>query len=236
MKDEFFDRILNVVESRPFITTIDDDEGKFRTIAQISEGKDGQLWVTLQSNLGSQMELEDTEVTMTLPAAPRFGVSALIKRTTAIRSERKVPLYPAQDPPFSYANEESERVIDGRSISLADPVSAKTLTLWYEGIRAEGWDTNSDKQAVTIRLGEFASTQIPPHGTSEFFIAVTKPEPGKHPIEWDVSEIDQGVFIRTAEEIPFIKISITPSEDRDITWGDYISESEYNAETSRSKM
>ena len=222
MKDEFFERILNVVESRPFITTIDDDEGKFRTIAQISEGKDGQLWVTLQSNLRSQMELEDTEVTMTLPAASRFGISALIKRTTAIRSERKVPLYPAQAPPFSYANEESERVIDGRSISLADPVGAKTLTLWYEGIRAEGWDTNSDKQAVTIHLGEFSTTKIPPHGTSEFFIAVAKPESGKHPIEWVISDIDQGVIVRTDRDVPVIKISIAPAEDRDITWGDYI--------------
>ena len=80
---------------------------------------------------------------------------------------------------------------------MTDPVRAKTLTLWYEGIRAEGWDTNSDKQAVSITHGGFSATEIPPHGATEFFIEIAKPELRNNPIEWHISDTHQGIVIRT---------------------------------------
>ena len=50
MKDEFFEKILNAVEDRPFITAIARNGEEFETIAQISEGDGGQLRVTSQSD------------------------------------------------------------------------------------------------------------------------------------------------------------------------------------------
>ena len=222
MKDEFFERILNVVENRPFITAVSGNGEEFETIAQIAEGEYGELKVTLQSDPGPRRGSDDAEATMTLPKPSEFGFTWFPRGIIGTDTGREVPLYAADAPPFSYGTGESKRVIDGRSISLADPVRAKTLTLWYEGIRAEDWRTDADKQAVKISHGGSAFTKIPPHGATDFFIAIAKPEPGKQPIEWDISDIHQGVIVRTEEDKPVIRIAIAPAEDRDITWDEYI--------------
>ena len=230
MKDEFFEKILNIVENKPYTTTVARNEEELLTIAQISEGADGQLRVTLQSDLGPPMEPHDAEETITLPPTSIFGIRLSPRDMTTICEGRKVPLYPANDIPFSYANGEYERAIDGRSISLTDPVRAKTLTLWYGGIWAEDWRTDADKQAVTISHGGSVATEIPPHGATDFFIAIAKPEPRKHSIEWDIGDTHQGVIIRTDEYKPFIKITIAPADDRDITWDEYIARIEVGYE------
>ena len=222
MKDEFFEKILNVVEGRPFITDVSGKGMEFETIAQISEGDDGELKVTLQSDPGPRLGSDDAEATITLPMASEFGFTLFPSDIIGAQDGRRVPLHTAYSRPFSYGTGESERVIDGRSISLADPVRAKTLSLWYEGIRAEGWDTNSDEQAITISHGDLDLTKIPPHGTTEFFVAITNPSPGEHPIEWDIGDTHQGVIVRTDKDNPVIKITIAPADDRDITWDDYI--------------
>ena len=193
MRDEFFEKILNAAENRPFITAIARNGEELETIAQILEGEGGELIVTLQSDIGPPMGSNDAETTITLPMFSEFGFASVSNDVIGVQSEGKVPLYPADDLPFHYANGEFERAIDGRNISLTDPVRAKTLTLWYEGIRAEGWDTNSDKLACTISHGDSVATEIPPHGTTDFFIAITNPTPGKYPIEWDIGDTHQGV-------------------------------------------
>ena len=222
MKDEFFEKILNAVENRPYMTTVARNGEELQTIAQISEGEDGQLRVTLQSDVGPPIGPDDAKTTITLPSPSEFGFTSVANAITGAHNSRKVPLYPRDHLPFPYANGESERVIDGKSINLADPVGAKTLTLWYEGIWAEGWDTNSDKQAITISHGDSDATEIPPHGTTDFFIVVAKPEPGKHSVEWDIGDTHQRAIVRTEQDKPFVKIKIAPADDRDITWDEYI--------------
>ena len=133
MKDEFFEKILNAVEDRPFITAIARNGEEFETIAQISEGDGGQLRVTLQSDSGPRLGSDDAEATITLPTRSKFRFALSPKDMTAAYGEIKVPLYTADGSRFLYANNEFERVINGKSISLTDPVRAKTLTLWYEG-------------------------------------------------------------------------------------------------------
>ena len=230
MKDEFFEKILNTVENRPFITAVATNGEELETIAQISEAEDGGLIVTLQSYTGPPMGSNDAETTITLPIFSEFGFASVSKDAIGMQSERKIPLDPADYPPFHHANGESERVIDGRNITLTDPVGAKTLTLWYEGIRAEGWDTNSDKLACTISHGDSVATEIPPHGTTDFFIAITDTTPGKHPIEWDIGDTHQGVIVGTDKDKPVIKVAIAPAADRDITWDDYIARIEVEYE------
>ena len=221
MKDEFFEKILNAVENRPFSTAVTSDGEDFETIAQISESQDGRLKVTLQTDADLPMGPDSAEATMTLPAFSPFGFFAIANDFNGLDSGRGIRLLRGDLPTTPLGSGESERVIDGRSISLTDPVRAKTLTLWYEGIRAEGWDTNSDKQAISITHGGFSATVIPPHGAAEFFIEVAKPELGKNPIEWHISDTHQGIVIRTDEERPLIKIEISPADDRDISWDEY---------------
>ncbi len=222
MKNEFFEKILNAEEGRPFNTTVSSNGDEFDTIAQISEGEEGELNVTLQSYIGPFLDSNDTETTMILPTLPRFRLDPSSYDITSDKTGRKVPLYLGGGPQVLGPGIEHQRVIDGRNISLAEPVRAKTLTLWYEGIWAEDWRTNSDKQQVTISHEDFAVSKVPPHGTNNFFIEITKPTPGKPSIEWDISDTFQGVIVRTDKGKPFVKVAIAPANGRDITWGDYI--------------
>ena len=221
MKDEFFEKILNSVENRPFITAVTSDGEDFETIAQISESQDGPLKVTLQTDAGLPMGPDSAEATMTLPAFSPFGFFAVGNAFNGLDSGKGIRLLRGDLPTIPLGSGESERVIDGRSISLTEPVRAKTLTLWYEGIRAEDWRTNVDKQAVTIKHGVASSTEIPPLGVTEFSIAIEKPELRKNPIEWHISDTHQGIVIRTDEERPVIKIEISPADDREISWDEY---------------
>ncbi len=230
MKDEFFEKILNAVENRPFITAVTSDGKDFETIAQISESQDGRLKVTLQADAGLTMGPDSAEATMTLPAFSPFGFFAVGNPFNGLDCGREIRLLSGGLPTIPLGSGESERVIDARSISLTDPVRAKTLTLWYEGIRAEGWDTNSDKQAVSITHGGVSATEIPPHGANDFFFAITNPTPGKDPIEWDIGDTHQGVIVRTDKDNLFIKVAIAPAADRDITWDDYIARIEVEYE------
>ena len=99
---------------------------------------------------------------------------------------RTVPLYPERDLAFAFPDGETNSIINAESIDLVEPVSAKTLTLWYEKIWAAIWTTNVDKEAVTISHGGFSKTEIPAnHGSvHEFFMEVKRPEPHQPPIEW----------------------------------------------------
>ena len=230
MKDEFFEKILNAVENRPFITAVTSDGEDFETIAQISESQDGRLKVTLQTDAGLPMGPDSAEATMTLPAFSPFGFFAVGNAFNGLDSGRGIRLLRGDLPTIPLGSGESERVIDGRSISLTDPVRAKTLTLWYEGIRAEGWDTNSDKQAVSITHGGLSATEIPPHGATEFFMEVKRPETDQPPIEWDIGDTHQGVIVRTDKDKPFIKVAIAPADERDITWEEYIARIEVEYE------
>lgn len=225
MKDEFFEKVLNVVENRPFLTTVTRDGQVSQTIAQIREGDQGELTVVLQDELGPILGLDDAPVTITLPQLEYFqpfGVTTIYSESMDPHGDRTVPLYPDQDRSFPFPNGETTRIINGESIALVEPVSAKTLTLWYEAIRAEGWDTNADKRAIAISHGDCFATEIPPRGTTEFFVEVQKPETDQPPIEWDIGDSHQGVIVRTDEDEPFIKVAIAPADDRDITWDEYI--------------
>lgn len=225
MKDTFFQKILNVAEDQPFMTTVTRDERASRTIAQISEGEHGELTVALQEPVGPLYESDDTQATITLPQhlyGEPFGMDIDHPGTIASHGERTVPLYPDRARTFLHLDDGTKRIINGESISLVKPVRATTLTLWYENISTEVWTTNVDKEAVTISHGDSSITEIPPHGVTEFFIAVKKPEIGQPPIEWDIGDTHQGVIIRTDRENPFVRIAIEPASDRDITWHRYI--------------
>ncbi len=225
MKDEFFQKILNVIEHQPFITTVTRGEQASQTIAQIREGDHGELRATLQEELGSLFGTDDAATTITLPDAlpgQPFGIPAFARSTPTAQSGRTVPLHPDQAHRFPDLDGETKRIINGESIGLAEPVTAKTFALWYENIWAEGWTTNVDREAVTISHGDYSATEIPPHGTTEFFITVEKPEAGRPAIEWDIGDTHQGVIIRTDHDNPFVKIAITPANDRDISWSEYV--------------
>ena len=222
MRDEFFEKILNVVEGRPFISAVVSNGEGFETIAQITESEYGDLTATFQAQTSLSNELDDAQITMTLPTLSEFGLNSNSNDVAGMVSERRVPLHPSGDFPLSYASTEQVSLINAKSISLSDPVRAKTLTLWFQGIRAEGWDTNSDREAVIISHGDAAVAQIPPHGTTDFFIAIAKPEEDKPSVEWDIGDIHQGVIVRTDHEKPVIRVTIGPSDERDITWNDYI--------------
>ncbi len=79
MKDEFFEKILNTVENRPFITAVATNGEELETIAQISEAEDGGLIVTLQSDTGPPMGSNDAETTITLPIFSEFGFASVSK-------------------------------------------------------------------------------------------------------------------------------------------------------------
>ena len=206
------------------MTTVTRDGQTSQTIAQIREGEHGELSVTLQEEVSPLFGWDDAATTITLPNSlysEPFGMPIVSRSTPTGHSGRTVPLYPDQARPFPHPNGESKRIINGESIGLAEPLRAKTLTLWYEDIWAEVWTTNVDKEAVTISHGISSKTEIPPHGTTELFIEVKKPETDQPPIEWDIGDTHQGVIIRTDQENPFVKIAMAPANDRDITWHTY---------------
>ena len=225
MKDEFFEKVLHVIEGRPFMTTVTRDGHGSRTIAQIREGEHGELTVVLQDELGPTWGPDDAKATITLPDPAYFepfGMTTVPHESTDSHGNRTVPLYPDQDRGFAFPDGETKRIINAESVELVDPVRAKTLTLWYANIWAEIWTTNVDKEAVTISHGGFSKTEIPPHGTTEFFLEVKRPEPDQPPVEWDVGDTHQGVVVRTYQENPLVKIAIAPADDRDITWDVYV--------------
>lgn len=225
MKDEFFEKILNVADNRPFLTTVARDGQLSQAIAQIREGEHGELAVVLQKEVGPLLGSDDTETTIALPNfryGPPSGVIANSRGLTDTLGERTLPLYPSQARPFADFQGESTRTINGESITLVKPVKAKTLTLWYENIWAEVGETNVSAEAVTVSHGGRSSTEIPPYGSVEFFVEVRKPETGQPSIEWDIGDTHQGVIVRTNEKHPFVKISIRPADDRDIAWGEYV--------------
>ena len=233
MKDEFFEKVLNVVEGRPFITTVTTDGQASQTIVQIREGDQGELTVVLQDELGPILGPEDAPTIIKLPQLEHFepfAMAMIYDESMDAHGDRTVPLYPEEDRSFPFPNGETTRIINTESVALTESVSAKTLTLWYEGIRTEGWDTDVDKEAVTITHGDCFATEIPPHGTTDFFVEVSRPEPDKPPIEWDIGDTHQGVIVRTDKDKPFIKIKIAPAKDRDITWGEYTARIEVDYE------
>ena len=224
MKEEFFEKVLNVVEHRPYMTTVTRNGQKEQCIAQICEGENGELSVMLQTEVGPSFGLDDVETTITLPSSPRNAVHGIF--ATALGSPntgegKTVPLGPRESIPLAHANGESEQTINAESIALVEPVQARTLTLWYEDIWAGDWKTNVGKEAVTISNGGISKTLIPPHGVNEFFIAIKKPEPNLPPVEWEISDTHQSVIVRASQECPFVKIEIAPTDERDIAWGDY---------------
>ncbi len=178
----------------------------------------------MQEEVRTLFGSDDAATTITLPDTPYgdpFDIPTLARSTQMVHSGRTVPLFANNAHPFSHANGESRRIINGESITLVEPVRAKTVTLWYEGIWAEALTTDADKEAVTISHGDFSKTEIPPHGANQFFIEVKKPEIDQHPIEWDIGDTHQGVIIRTDQESPIVTISMTPADDRDIFWSEY---------------
>jgi hypothetical protein len=225
MKDEFFEKVLNVVENRPFLTTVTRDGQMSQTIAQIREGRRGELAVVLQGGIGPLFGSDDAETTVTLPNSrysEPFGMIPVKQGFADAAGERTVPLYPGESLPFNHFDDETTRIINGENIALVEPVRAKTLTLWYDNIGAESWMTNVHKEEITILHGDSSAAEIPPHGASDFFIAFRRPETDQPPIEWDIGDTHQGAIIRTDQENPFVKISIAPSRDRDIYWGEYV--------------
>lgn len=225
MKDEFFDKVLNVVENIPFLTTVTRDGRVSQTIAQIREVRHGELAVVLQEEVSPLFGSDDAETTITLPNSrygEPFGMIRVNQGFADTPSERTVPLYPDQARPLPGIQDESRRIINGESVALVEPVSAKTLTLWYENIWAENWVTNVDREAITVSHGDASKTEIPPHGATDFFIAFGTPEMGRPPIEWDIGDTHQSVIIRTDQENPFAKISIAPAGDRDIYWDEHV--------------
>ena len=225
MKDAFFEKVLYVVENRPFLTTVTRDGQVSQTIAQIREGEHGELAVVLQDDVAPLFGPDDAETTIILPNSryvEPFSMIMVNQGFADTPGERTVPLYPNQAHPFPDLQGESKRSINGESIALVESVRAKTLTLWYENIWAEIWTTNVDKEAVTISHGGSSKTEIPPHGTTDFFMEVKRPEPDQQLIEWDIGDTHQGVIVRTDQENPFIKTSIAPADDREITWGEYV--------------
>ena len=72
MKEEFFEKVLRVVEGRPFMTTLTADGHGSLTIAQIREGEHGELAVVLQNELGPVIGEDDAQVTITLPNSRLF--------------------------------------------------------------------------------------------------------------------------------------------------------------------
>ena len=224
MKDIFFQKILNVVEHRPYMTMVTREGKKAQTIAQICEGEYGELNVTLQTQVGPLHGYDGAETTITLPSPLEIGGLGVIPEfqdDPVERETRSVPLYPGEAGPFLYGDNEVKRIINGESISLADPAMAKTVTLWYEEIWAEMWNTNMDKQSVTVTHDGFSITEIPPHGTSEFFIQIEKPDPGEPQIEWDIGDTHQGIIIRTSRENPVIRVTTAPADDQEIAWAEY---------------
>ena len=233
MKEEFFEKVLHVVEGRPFMTTATRTGQSSRTIAQIREGNQGQLTVVLQDQLNPMLELDDDPETITLPHLgyfEPFAMTTIYNGSMDAHDAKTVPLYPYEDRSFPFPNGETTRIINGESIALVKPVSAKTLTLWYEAIRAEGWDTNAGEEALTISHGDRFVTEIPPHGTAEFYMEVRRPEANQPPIEWDIGDTHQGVIVRTDKDKPVIEIGIAPADDRDITWDEYIARIEVEYE------
>lgn len=197
------------------MTTVAREGQQSETIAQIYEGEHGELKVTLQTRIGPLMGADGAETTMTLPrrsGAENFGFAA---------EHQTVPLHPHRGDMFAYESNVSERIINAERIILTDPVKAKTLTLWYEGIAADVWHTNVDKQAITITHKGSSITEIPLHGTSDFFIEVEQRELTKPPIEWDIGDTHQGVIVRTGDEAPVIRVETAPADDREIAWGEY---------------
>ena len=224
MKEEFFEKVLNVEEDRPYTTTVTRNGQKEQCIAQIREGESGELSIMLQTEVGPSFGPDDVETTITLPSSPRNAVHGIF--ATALGSPnagegKTVPLDPRESIPLAHANGESERTINAESIALVEPVQARTLTLWYEDIWAGDWKTNVGKEAVTISNVGVSKTLIPPHGVNEFFIAIKKPEPNLPPVEWEISDTHQSVIVRASQECPFVKIEIAPTDERDIAWGDY---------------
>ena len=154
MKDIFFQKILNTVEHRPYMTTVTREGENVQTIAQICEGAYGDLNVTLQTQVGPLHGYDGSETTIALPSpleSGRLGVLPGLQNDRVGRETRSVPLYPGEADPFLHENNEFKRIINGENINLANPAMAKTVTLWYEGIWAEMWNTNVDKQSVTVR-------------------------------------------------------------------------------------
>ena len=186
MKDAFSEKVLNVVENRPFLTTVTGNGQVSQTIAQIREGEHGELAVVLQEDVGPLFGPDDAETTITLPNSryvEPFSMIMVNQGFADAPGERTVPLYPNQAHPFPDLQGASKRSINGESIALVESVRAKTLTLWYENIWAAIWTTNADKEAVTISHGGSSKTEIPPHGTTDFFMEVKRPEPNQPPIE-----------------------------------------------------
>ena len=228
MKDEFFEKVLHVVEGRPFTTTVTRDGRPFQCIAQIREGDQGELTVVLQDTLGPLLRNDDAQVTITLPNPDYFepfGMATVSRESIDSHGERPVPLHPDQNRGLAFPDGEAKRIINAESIELVEPARARTLTLWYENIWAEVWTTNVDKEAVTVSHGGFSKTEIPPHGATEFFLEFKRPEPDRPPIEWDIGDTHQGVIVRTDQEDPLVKIAVAPADDRDITWGEYVARS-----------
>lgn len=219
MKDEFFRLVLHAVEHQPFMTSVARDGRTSQTIAQISEGEHGELSVALQRDVDPIFGSDDVETTITLPSS--LGSGAFIQDSPIAVGSIEVKLHPRASILFTHENGASKRTINAESIALVEPVRAKTLTLWYEDIWAGDWNTNVDKEAVTISNGGVSKTVIPPHGANEFFIAIKKPEANLPPIEWDISDTHQSVIVRATQENPFVKIEIAPAEDRDIAWREY---------------
>ena len=225
MKDEFFEKVLNVVENRPFLTTVMRDERVSQAIVQIREGEHGELAVALQAEASLPFGPDAAETTISLPNSrygEPFGMVMDSQGFADTPGEITVPLLTDQADLFSHSGDETTGIINGESIALVEPVRAKTLTLWYEKIWAEIWTTNVDKEAVTISHGGFSKTEIPPHGANEFYLEVKKPWPDQPPIEWDIGDTHQGVIVRTDQENPLVKIAIAPADDREIAWGEYV--------------
>jgi len=228
MKDEFFEKVLHVVEGRPFKTTVARDGHEYRAVAQIREGEQGEQTVVLQDEKGPLLGPNDAEVTIALPNPDYFepfGMATVPYESTDSLGDRTVPLCPDQNRGFAFPDGQTKRIINAESIELVEPVRAKTLTLWYENIWAEFWTTNVDKEAVTVSYGGFSKTEIPPHGSTEFFLEVKRSEQDRPPIEWDIGDTHQGVIVRTDQENPVVKIAVAPADDRDITWGEYVARS-----------